>query len=217
MAEQYLIPEKIVSTEISVVSSTFISTAGPVFTTEGAKEFIRSVKMKYPDATHHVPAYVIGHGNSVIAYCSDDGEPSGTAGRPVLAVLQGSGLGDAAIVVTRYFGGTKLGIGGLVHAYGDAAKAVLKILPRAKKVATYTTLLAIPYPFFEQTRLLLGKWKAERLEEEFGIDVMITSRFLTDQFEGFQQDLSELTAGQIKAEIIETNPETIMPLGAFEV
>ncbi|MHC1771045.1 MAG: YigZ family protein [Flexilinea sp.] len=216
ITESYLIPEKTVTNEIIVVNSTFISTVGPVFNTEEAREFIRSIKIKYPDATHHVPAYVIGHGNSTIAYCSDDGEPSGTSGRPVLAVLQGSGLGDAAIVVTRYFGGTKLGIGGLVHAYSDAAKSILEILPRAKKVPTYTTLLAVPYPFFERTRLLLAKWKAEKLDEAFGIDVMITSRFLIDHFEGFQKDFSELTSGQIKAEIIETNPETIMPLGAFE-
>lgn len=216
MDDRYLIPEKKVSTEIIVVNSTFIATAGPVFSTEEAKEFIRSVRAAYPDATHHVPAYVIGHGNSVIAYCSDDGEPSGSSGRPVLAVLQGSGLGDVAIVVTRYFGGTKLGIGGLVHAYGDAAKAVLEILPRAMKVPTYTTLVAVPYSLFERTRLLLAKWKAETLDEEFGVDVMITARFLMSKFDAFQRDLSEMTAGGIQAEIIEENLQTIMPLGAFE-
>ncbi len=216
MAERYLIPEKRVSTEIIVVNSTFIATAGPVFSTDEAKEFIRSVRMAYPDATHNVPAYVIGYGNSVIAYCSDDGEPSGSSGRPVLAVLQGSGMGDAAIVVTRYFGGTKLGIGGLVHAYGDAAKAVLEIMPRAMKVPTYTTLVAVPYALFERTRLLLSKWKAQTLAEEFGADVMITSRFLTNHFDGFQAELLEMTAGTIQAEIIEEDPQTIMPLDAFD-
>ena len=125
--------------------------------------------------------------------------PSGTSGRPVLAVLQGSGLGDAAIVVTRYFGGTKLGIGGLVHAYSDAAKSILEILPGQKRFLPIQRCLQFHIHFFERTRLLLAKWKAEKLDEAFGIDVMITSRFLIDHFEGFQKDFSELTSGQDKS------------------
>lgn len=213
---RYPIPEKFTETEITVVNSRFIASAAPVFSNEEARAFINSVKAKYPDATHHVPAYVLGYGNSVSAYCSDDGEPSGSAGRPVLTVLQGSGLGDAAIVVTRYFGGTKLGIGGLVHAYGDAAKEVLSILPRAEKVPTYTVMLAIEYSLFERTRLLLQKWKAQTLDEDFGADVTISARFIENALPGFQAELSELTRGQVQAEIISFEPETIMPLGAFE-
>lgn len=213
---RYPIPEKFTETEITVVNSRFIASAAPVFSNEEARDFINSVKAKYPDATHHVPAYVLGYGNSVSAYCSDDGEPSGSAGRPVLAVLQGSGLGDAAIVVTRYFGGTKLGIGGLVHAYGDAAKEVLAILPKAEKVPTYTVMLAIEYSYFERVRLLLQKWNALTLDEDFGADVTITARFIEEALPGFQAELSELTRGQIQAEVIEFEPETIMPLGAFE-
>ena len=99
-----------------------------------------------------MPAFLIGFGNSVTAHCNDDGEPSGTAGRPILAVLQGSGLGDIAVVVTRYFGGTKLGTGGLVRAYSDATKAVLAILPRAEKVPTTQCMLALPYNLLERVR-----------------------------------------------------------------
>ena len=205
----------VTDTEIVVVNSRFIASAAPVFSNEEARDFINSVKAKYPDATHHVPAYVLGYGNSVSAYCSDDGEPSGSAGRPVLAVLQGSGLGDAAIVVTRYFGGTKLGIGGLVHAYGDAAKEVLAILPRAEKVPTYTVMMAIEYSYFERVRLLLQKWKALTMDEDFGADVTITARFIEEALPKFQAELSELTRGQVQAEVIEFEPETIMPLGAF--
>ena len=73
---------------------------------------------------------MIGHGASTTAHCSDDGEPSGTAGRPALSVLQGSGIGDVVLVITRYFGGTKLGTGGLVRAYGDSVRNLLKVLPR---------------------------------------------------------------------------------------
>lgn len=207
---RYPIPAEFCETEIVVVNSRFIASAAPVFSNEEAREFINSIKAKYPDATHHVPAYIIGYGNSTSAYCSDDGEPSGTSGRPVLSVLQGSGLGDAAIVVTRYFGGTKLGIGGLVHAYGDAAKAVLELLPRAEKVPTYTVMLAIEYSLFERVRLMLNRHHAETLDEDFGADVTITARFIQGDLPPFQAELSELTRGQVQAEIIEDDPETIM-------
>lgn len=215
MPTRYPIPEKFTETEIVVINSRFIASAAPVFSNEEARDFINSIKAKYPDATHHVPAYIIGYGNSVSAYCSDDGEPSGSSGRPVLAVLQGSGLGDAAIVVTRYFGGTKLGIGGLVHAYGDAAKAVLEILPRAEKVPTYVVMLAIEYSLFERVRLLLQKWHAITMDEDFGADVTITARFIEEALPKFQAELSELTRGQVRAEVIEYEPETIMPIGSF--
>lgn len=213
---RYPIPEKFTETEIVVVNSRFIASAAPVFSNDEARAFINSVKERFPDATHHVPAYVIGYGNSVSAYCTDDGEPSGSAGRPLLAVVQGSGLGDICVVVTRYFGGTKLGIGGLVRAYGDAGKAVLEILPRAEKIPTYTVMMAVEYTYFERVRLLLKKYRAQTLDEDFGADVTITARFIEEKLEPFQHELSELTRGQNQAEIMSYEPQTIMPLGSFE-
>ncbi len=213
---RYPIPEKFTETEITVVNSRFIASAAPVFSNDEARAFINSVKERFPDATHHVPAYVIGYGNSVSAYCTDDGEPSGSAGRPLLAVVQGSGLGDICVVVTRYFGGTKLGIGGLVRAYGDAGKAVLEILPRAEKIPTYTVMMAVEYTYFERVRLLLKKYRAQTLDEDFGADVTITARFTEEKLEPFQHELSELTRGQNQAEIMSYEPQTIMPLGSFE-
>ncbi len=213
---RYPIPEKFTETEIVVVNSRFIASAAPVFSNDEARAFINSVKERFPDATHHVPAYVIGYGNSVSAYCTDDGEPSGSAGRPLLAVVQGSGLGDICVVVTRYFGGTKLGIGGLVRAYGDAGKAVLEILPRAEKIPTYTVMLAVEYSYFERVRLMLKKYGAQTLDEDFGADVTITARFTEEKLEPFQRELSELTRGRNQAEIMSYDPQTIMPLGAFE-
>ncbi len=213
---RYPIPEKFTETEIVVVNSRFIASAAPVFSNDEARAFINSVKERFPDATHHVPAYVIGYGNSVSAYCTDDGEPSGSAGRPLLAVVQGSGLGDICVVVTRYFGGTKLGIGGLVRAYGDAGKAVLEILPRAEKIPTYTVMLAVEYSYFERVRLMLKKYGAQTLDEDFGADVTITARFTEEKLALFQRELSELTRGRNQAEIMSYDPQTIMPLGAFE-
>lgn len=213
---RYPIPEKFTETEIVVVNSRFIASAAPVFSNDEARAFINRVKERFPDATHHVPAYVIGYGNSVSAYCTDDGEPSGSAGRPLLAVVQGSGLGDICVVVTRYFGGTKLGIGGLVRAYGDAGKAVLAILPRAEKIPTYTVMLVVEYSFFERVRLMLKKYGAQTLDEDFGADVTITARFIEGKLEPFQYELSELTRGRNQAEIMSYDPQTIMPIGAFE-
>jgi uncharacterized YigZ family protein len=122
--DRYTIPARETRAEIKVVNSRFVATVAPVFSVDAAKAFIARVRREFADATHNVPAYLIGHGASVIAHCNDDGEPSGTAGRPALAVLRGSGLGDVAVVVTRYFGGTKLGTGGLVRAYSGAVRAL---------------------------------------------------------------------------------------------
>jgi putative IMPACT (imprinted ancient) family translation regulator len=98
---RYLIPACEVRIENVVVNSRFIATAGPVFTVAQAKEFIKRVRSEYGDASHNVPVYIVGYGSSIVAHCSDDGEPAGTAGRPALAVLQGAGIGDIAIVITR--------------------------------------------------------------------------------------------------------------------
>lgn len=216
MAHRYQIPAQEVRTEIRVVNSRFIATLAPVFTVEEARAFVDRIKSEFADATHNVPAYVVGHGPSVTAHCSDDGEPSGTAGRPALAVLQGSGLGDAAVVVTRYFGGTKLGTGGLVRAYGDAVRAALAIAPRAEKVPTHTVMIAIPYPLFEQVRLLVVARHGLILDETFAADVTLTARFTLASFPAFQDALRELSHGSLAAEIVETNEATIMPLGSLD-
>lgn len=213
MSERYPIPAAQARAEIEVKRSRFIATAVPAFTVEEAKVFIARIKSEFSDATHNVPAFVIGHGAAVTAHCNDDGEPSGTAGRPILAILQGSGLGDTALVVTRYYGGTKLGAGGLVRAYGDAAKAVLDVLPRAQKVSAHTVLLAIPYNYLERIRLLVEKWRGRILEEDFAADITITAQFPTAQFPAFQNDLRELSHGALAAEIVETG-NVILPRDA---
>lgn len=210
--ERNLIPAAETRIENKVSNSRFIATAVPVFTVEEARQFIARVRAEFADASHNVPAYIIGHGQSVTAHCHDDGEPSGTAGRPILAVLQGSGLGDVAVVVTRYFGGTKLGTGGLVRAYGDAARDVLVALPLAAKVPTHTIMLDAPYALLEQVRLLIAAHRGQILEESFAGDVTLTVRFTADAFDGFQDALRELSHGQREAVIIETNPATIMPV-----
>ena len=204
------IPARQTRIEIRVVNSRFIATAAPAFSVAEARAFIARIKAGFADASHNVPAYLIGHGATVIAHCSDDREPSGTAGRPALAVLRGSGLGDVAVVVTRYFGGTKLGTGGLVRAYGDAVREVLAVLPRAEKVPTHTVLLAVPYGYFERVRLAVTAHRGQILDEGFGADVTVTARFPVEHFPEFQAALREMSRGALQAEIVET-AEAILP------
>ncbi len=215
MMKRYPIPASPARAEITVINSRFIASAAPAFSVEEARAFIASIKEEFPDASHHVPAFLIGSGASVTAHCTDAGEPSGTAGRPALTVLQGSGLGDVVVVVTRYFGGAKLGTGGLVRAYGDAVKAVLEVLPRAEKIPTHTVMLVCEYTYFDRIRLLVAEYNGQILDESFGVDVTLTIRFAVQRFEPFQDALRELTRGTVEAEMIETNPETIMPLDSF--
>jgi uncharacterized YigZ family protein len=213
--KRYPIPAGEARAEFTVLNSRFIASAAPAFSVEQARAFIARIRGEFSDASHNVPAFLIGYGASVTAHATDDGEPSGTAGRPALVVLQGSGLGDIVVVVTRYFGGTKLGTGGLVQAYTEAVKAVLAALPRAEKIPTHTVMLACDYALFERIRLLIQEHGGQALDEDFGADVTITARFATWRLPPFQDALRELSRGALQAEIVESNPETIMPLGSF--
>lgn len=198
--------------ELVVVNSRFIATAAPVFSVEEARAFIARIKREFPDATHNVSAYLIGYGATVIAHCSDDGEPAGTAGRPVLAVLQGSGLGDIAVVVTRYFGGTKLGTGGLVRAYGEAARRVLDALPRAIRVTAHTIALTLPYPWYERLRSLIASHKGTILEENFAAEVSIIASLPVEHFPAFQSTLRKTAGTAISVEVLEANKTTLIPV-----
>ena len=207
----YPVPAREIRRELTISNSRFITSLAPVFTVDEAKAFIQRIKSEFPDASHHVPVYRIGHGDSEIAHCSGAGEPSGTAGRPALAVLRGSGLGDVAVVVTRYFGGTKLGTGGLVRAYSEAVRLVVEQVPRAEKVLTHTVMLAFPYIYLERVRLLVVAHSGTILDESFTADVTLTSQLMVEALPAFQSALSDLTRGKVQAEIIETK-EVLMPL-----
>ena len=207
-----IIPARRIQTEFNEKNSRFIINAAPAFTVEQAQEFIHHIEDKYPDATHHVPVFLIGHGAGTIAHCSDNGEPSGTAGKPALAVLKGSGVGDIVVVISRYFGGTKLGTGGLVRAYSDCMRQALQELPRARKVATTTLLFIIPYALFEQTQIIISNHDGKCIEENFAVDVTLTVRLPDDLIELFKTRMMELTRGSIEFITIETRENTILPI-----
>lgn len=202
--KRYPVPAEEIRRELVVVNSRFIASLAPVFSVEEAKAFISRIKTEFKDASHNVPVYRIGHGDSEIAHCSDAGEPSGTAGRPALAVLRGSDLGDTAVVITRYFGGTKLGTGGLVRAYSEAIRLVVDAVPRAEKVPTHTIMVEYPYRLVERVRLLVSSLHGQVLDEDFAANVTLSARFPVENYADFQSALLELTNGTVKAEIIET-------------
>ena len=209
LMKNYYIPLYEVRREQVVVNSRFIATLAPVFTIEEARAFIARIKREFADASHNVPAYIIGGGNTVTEYFSDDGEPSGTAGRPALTVLRGSGLGDVAVVVTRYFGGTLLGTGGLVKAYTESTQLVVNAVERGRRVPVHIAMAAIPYNLLERVRLLAARNQGEVLGEDFAADITMTLQFPVENFESFQNDLREISAGKLQAEIIESTEKVV--------
>ena len=210
----YLVPAREARVEMRVVNSRFVATVAPAFTVDAARAFIERIKDEFADASHNVSAYLIGHGSTVIAHATDAGEPSGTAGRPALAVLRGSGLGDVVVVVTRYFGGTKLGTGGLVRAYGDAVREVLDALPRAMRVPTVVARFSVPYGLYERARYLVAEHQGEVEEEAFGVEVQVTARFPDARFAVFADALQELSSGAVQPEVLMRDEDTIVPVDA---
>ena len=211
MSKPYSIPLTEIRREYFASNSHFIATLAPTLNVESARMFIARLRDEYSDATHNVPAYIVGGGNTVTEFCSDDGEPAGTAGKPALAVLRGSGLGDVAVVITRYFGGTLLGTGGLVKAYTESTQLVVNAVGRGRRVQVHVAMVAIPYNLLERVRLLAGRNGGEVLGEDYAGDITMTLQFPVESFDGFQGELRELSAGKIQAEVIETK-ETIVKI-----
>ncbi|HPE90498.1 MAG TPA: YigZ family protein [Spirochaetia bacterium] len=183
--------------EITVVNSRFIASLAPADSVEAARAYIAGIRAEFPDATHNVPAFIIGGGNAVTEFCSDDGEPSGTSGRPLLAALKGSGLGNAVVVVTRYFGGTLLGTGGLVKAYSEAGKAVLAVARRAELVETRRLAFDAPYHLFERVRSLAESSGATIISENFAESVALELDVAAAGCDAFLSALANLSAGAI--------------------
>ena len=197
MAEKYYHPAGRHRTEIIVVNSRFITTIAPVETAPDARAFIHEIREEMPDASHHVYAFRAGYGNSVTEGMSDDGEPSGTSGPPTLAVLRGSDIGDIALVTTRYFGGTKLGTGGLVRAYSESARTALESLQTELKAPRLYLGMDVSYALYDQVKRLIENYDIALEEEIFAADITLLFTILEEQIEEFEAALTELSAGQI--------------------
>lgn len=192
----YPVPRRRVRVEHRQSNSRFIATLDRASTVEEARELLREVRGEMPDASHHVHAMKIGHGSSVIEGTSDDGEPAGTSGPPMLAILRGADIGDTMLVVTRYFGGTKLGTGGLVQAYGDAARLALEAVETELKVDRVPIMFSIPYTYYDRVKLLLAEGDAVVESEDFSDIVSVNALFPEAGLGAFEEQLRELTAGE---------------------
>jgi uncharacterized YigZ family protein len=202
MSDVYEVPSAEVRIDHVVVNSRFIAALAPADTDVRARAFINHLRHEFPDASHHVSAFIVGGGKSTIEYCSDDGEPSGTAGRPLLSVLRGSGLGDVALVVTRYFGGTLLGKGGLVRAYTESAQLAVRAVSRARKMLFYRTSMELPYSKLDQIRASIKSLYGQIESEEFAEIVRMKLVLPVGVFPEFINAVSDLTSGSVHPEII---------------
>ncbi len=198
----FIVPATIFSQETRVANSRFIASIGPASTVAEAKNFISEINQLYSDATHNVPVYIIGMGSSVISHCSDDGEPNGTAGRPALAVLTGSGLGDTVLVITRYFGGTKLGTGGLVKAYSNSARLAIDGVIKAKKIYVHRASLKSPYNLYELITRNIQQSEGVIENEDFAENVKIEFLIPVVDFDKLDIAITELSRGKIKLSLI---------------
>jgi len=197
--KRYPIPASQARVEEVISRSRFITTAGPAGSVEEARAFIARVRNEFADATHNCYAYVVGPpGSTAQVGMSDDGEPSGTAGRPMLVVLLGSGIGDIAVVVTRYFGGTKLGTGGLVRAYSGGVKAVLAVLPLAEKMALATLRVRGPYAWITPIARLLPAFEARIRSQNYAADVTWEIEVPEERLDSLAAALTDLTHGEIE-------------------
>ena len=202
MLERYKTVYQGKSGEIIEKISRFIATVRLVENEEEALSFIEEMKKKYWNATHNCFAYVIGEHRETVR-CSDDGEPSGTAGKPMLDVLLGEEMYNTAVVVTRYFGGTLLGTGGLVRAY---SKAVQEGLAQSSIIVKqYGAILKIEtdYNGLGKIQYLIGERKIPVLDSEYTDKVQIRIILPEKETDRFVRELTEATNGRVKTEIIE--------------
>ncbi|MGE5603129.1 MAG: YigZ family protein [Nitrososphaerales archaeon] len=198
-ATRYPVPAGRVRVEEVILRSRFITTAGPAASVEEAKAFIAEIRGEFRDANHNCHAFAAGPpASTAMAGMSDDGEPSGTAGRPMLAVVLGSGIGDLAVVVTRYFGGAKLGTGGLVRAYSGGVKAALEVLPVREKVNYRSLLVSGPYPYVTPLERLLSGFEATVVSRDFAADVTWQIQAPEEQVEKLVAALVELGRGELE-------------------
>ena len=185
------------TSEIVEKKSRFIASLRPVKSEEEALLFLEETRKRYWDARHNCYAWIIGeHGEQ--KRCSDDGEPKGTAGRPMLTVLLHCGVGEIAAVVTRYFGGTLLGTGGLVHAYQGMVKKGLETLPVTERVETARILVEMEHRFYEHAVSVIGRCQGTILERNFAADVTLLVETAEVQAEKLMSALGEISAGRIR-------------------
>ena len=185
--------------ETEVKHSRFIATIEPTSTPEAALSFISQIKQEFPDASHNCWAYLIGPpGSTDRIGLSDDGEPHGVAGKPMLTAIQHSGIGDITVVVTRYFGGTKLGMGGMVKAYTLAVNTALEQLNTAEKINWAELSFKINYPLLDPIERLLPEFEARLIDKQFAEQICLTMKLPEENLARLRTRLTDMSSGQIE-------------------
>lgn len=195
----YNVPAENIEVEEVIKNSQFITRLRHVATAEAAKAYIKELNQIYPDATHHCWAYIVGNPQSTtLIGCSDDGEPSGTAGKPMLNVLQHADIGDIVAVCTRYYGGTKLGTGGLTRAYGGGVKLALQNLPVKEKVEYQQLQFEIEYTQQKDCEHILKDFQVENLQLDYQSKIQVELDIAIEQIDLFKDALTNKLKGQIE-------------------
>jgi uncharacterized YigZ family protein len=194
--KNYRVPVGEAEHEFFVRNSHLIGSAGQARSVAEARSFIMRVRERYPDANHHAWAYKVEAPAGIVG-SSDDGEPGGTAGRPMLAVLEGSGLSNAVVVGTRYFGGIKLGQGGLVRAYSTTARQVLGRLTPREYILHHLASIPLAYAWFGGVQYLAAQMNCTILETEFSELIKVVLAVPASNIGQVAAALADLTNGQV--------------------
>jgi len=189
------VPLESVQTELEVRKSKFLAFAMPCSSLTEAKHMVNTLKAEHPGANHVVHAAVVGEHGDEFSY-SDDREPKNTAGRPALEVLKGSGITNVAIYIVRYFGGTLLGTGGLVKAYGESAKNVLEIIRTEELIEKCNFSITTSYNLYEPIKKLLIEANATIVDEQFATDVVIEGTLAITEKDQISSGITELSNGR---------------------
>lgn len=202
--DRYLIPAlPSFRFEKEIKRSRFIVSLAHTDSAESAKDFISRIKQEFPDATHNCWAYAVGPpGDTAKVGFSDDGEPQGTAGRPMLHVLLHGKAGEITAVVTRYFGGVKLGAGGLVRAYSGAVAGALEEMPVKEKIIPVKLLLLLDYNHITQLKRLFTRTEVIVDQENFAEQAEFLISLPKEHLETIRLEVSNLTSGQGVVEVI---------------
>lgn len=192
--EEYLVPRGAAQAEYVEKKSRFIGQVFPVTSEQEAKTILERVRKQHYDARHNCWCYILKSGQKRY---SDDGEPQGTAGQPMLNVFEREGVADVMCVVTRYFGGILLGAGGLCRAYTKAAKDALDAAGIARMQPWLRASVSVPYALFERVKLLLAAQDGVLEDAQYGAEILLTYRIPTEADEALKTALRELSSGSV--------------------
>ena len=206
--DEYLVPTGYGEDEFTEKKSRFIGRVWPVETEEEALACIQAMKKQHYDATHNCWAYVIRDGAMRF---SDDGEPGGTAGNPMMQVLQKENIYNVCCVVTRYFGGTLLGAGGLVRAYTKGAKIAIEAAGKSMKRVWSVLYIPCPYTFYERVKLEVAAFGGIIRDTQFGSEVELEILVAQPDFQRFLDKITDMTSGTVEG------METALEYRAFPV